>query len=220
MNTAIMSTFCGALLLFACADYDLLDKEDEAPKQPDIRIVQVTDSSVTLRWTQCTDDNFQCYKVLYGISDVVDLNDKIADSLMFSIDTQKTVKPLDDNTHYYFRVLVVNDLGKFSASATVDTITPENMRNKLKLAEPLRNEDGDVAVSWSSAITTFDRYALFADTVRTVDTTDTLIATAYTDTTDVISGLTADKTWWIRVYALEDTIIRATSNTVEIKAVE
>jgi hypothetical protein len=63
----------------------------------------------------------------------VDRNDIFADSLSFDTDTIKTVQPLDDMTRYYFRVIVYNGQGNYSASNIVDTVTPEDMKGKLKL---------------------------------------------------------------------------------------
>jgi hypothetical protein len=218
MNAAItkIAGVCLLLLTFTCADYDMLDDDNKEIDRVNLEITAATDSSVTLRWTKYRDDDFMNYVVLYGTNDIVDWSDKTADSLVFDFDTVKTVHLLDDMTRYYFRVMVVNDDGIFSGSNTVDTITPENMTGKLKLTAPVLNGDGDILLAWTAAHEDFDKHAVYADTVRTVDTTDTLIATVYSDTSETISGLSDEKTWWLRVYAINDTAVVATSNIKSI----
>ncbi|MBN1575032.1 MAG: fibronectin type III domain-containing protein [Chitinispirillaceae bacterium] len=220
MNTKrTLAAGCAAslLLCLSCADYDLLDDPDREPDPVSLEIIAVSDSSVTLRWTRCDDDDFRQYAVYYGTSDIVDRSDKLADSLSFDVDTVKTVRPLDDMTRYYFRVIVYNEGENFSVSNIVDTVTPENMKGKLKLAVPELTEDRAVRLRWTSALEEFNRYVIHADTTRTVDTTDTLLATVYSDTAETVEGLQPDRTWWLRVYARHDTAIVATSNTVEIR---
>lgn len=208
-----------ALLLSSCADYDLLEDPDETPDPVELEIIDVTDSSVTLRWERCNDEDFSRYEVYYGTNDIVDRSDKLADSLSFDVDTVKTVKPLDDATRYYFRVIVTNENEKYSVSNIVDTVTPENMRGKLKLSKP-ELDDEDIFLKWTASVEEFDKYVIHADTTRTVDTTDTLLATVYSDTTETIEGLPFGHTWWFRVYALSDTAQVATSNTVEMNLPE
>ena len=206
------------MALFAsCADYDLLEDPDRTPDPVVLEITAVTDSSVTVRWTQCRDDDFKQYAVYYGTNDIVDRDDKLADSLSFSVDTVKTVRPLDDLTRYYFRVIVYNDQGNFSVSNIVDTVTPEDMKGKLKLSRPQVTADGDVTLLWTAALETVDRYAVHADTLRTVDTADSIYATVYSDTTETISGLAAGHTWYFKVVARTDTTVAATSNIVDIE---
>jgi hypothetical protein len=222
MNAGMIKNICLCLFVLAltCADYEMLDELEEDPDAVTLAISNVTDSSVTLRWTKYRDDDFSRYEVYFGTNDIVDRSDEFSDSLLFSSDTVKIVQPLDDLQRYYFRVLVVNETGRFSASNTVDTVTPENMRGKLKLAAPVRTDAGDLRLSWTAALEPIDRYEIFADTLHTVDTTDTSVATVYSDTAETVTGLVSDRTWWLRVYALRDTAIVATSNSVAITRIE
>jgi hypothetical protein len=204
------------MLFLLCADYDLLEDPDKTPEPVSLEIIELTDSTVTVRWTQCRDEDFKQYEVYYGTNDIIDRNDKCADSLTFSVDTVKTVGPLDDMTRYYFRVIVFNDLGNFSVSNIVDTITLEDLKGKLKCNAPTITDDGEVRLRWTTVQEESSRYVIHADTLRTVDTTDTLLATVYSDTTETIGDLLTGHTWWFRIFAWNDTAIVASSNTVEI----
>lgn len=204
------------LINLHCADYDLMDDPDREPDRVELSITDVTDSSVTLEWTRCDDEDFRSYEVYYGTDDIIDRSNTLADSLLFDVDTVKTVQPLDDMIRYYFRVIVTNETGNFSVSNIVDTITPEDMKGKLRLFTPVINDDNDVYLKWTSALEAIKSYRIYADTVNAVDTTDSLVATVYSDTTEKISGLTADYRWRFRVYAMNDSAIAATSNTVDV----
>lgn len=199
-----------------CADYELCDEEEKEPSSVTLEVVAVTDSTVTVRWTRNHDDDFSHYAVYYGTEDIVDNNDKRADSMTFSIDTVKTVSKLDDRTKYYFRVLVVNENGRFSASEIVTATTPENMKGKLRLAPPVRDADGKIHLNWTSAIEKCERYAIFADSQKTVDTADSVISSVYSDTAKVLEPLTLGHSWWLRVYAMIDTVVVAASQVVEL----
>lgn len=204
------------LINFYCADYDLMEDTDRKPDSVELSIIDVTDSSVTLGWTRCDDEEFRSYEVYYGTDDIIDRSNTLADSLLFDVDTIKTVQPLDDMTHYYFRIIVTNENGNFSVSNIADTITPEDMKGKLRLYTPEINDDNDVFLKWTSALEEISSYRIYADTVNAVDTTDSLIATVYSDTTEQIRGLLGDYTWRFRVYAMGDSGIAATSNTVDV----
>jgi hypothetical protein len=199
-----------------CADYDELDDPDRKPEAVDLEIIRVTDSTVTLRWTRNNEEDFRQYAVYYGINEIVDRDDNLDDSLSYSDDTVKTVGPLDDLVHYYFRVMVYNERGNFRWSNTVDTTTPENMKGKIKLGTPERTGLESVRLRWSAAAGVINRYTVYGDTMGVVDTNDQLFSTIHTDTTSVIEGLGPGRTWWFRVYAWNDTALAATSNIVKI----
>lgn len=217
----VIVCFAGSLpLIFFCADYDELDDPDRKPDPVTLAISEVTDSSVTLHWSRCVDEEFAKYELYYGTNDIVDRNDKLADSLSFDVDTIKTVQPLDDLTRYYFRVIVYNKQGNYSVSNIVDTVTPEDMKGKLRLIAAGTDEENNVKLLWTKALETVDRYSVHADTAGAVDTSDTLVATVYNDTTETLMGLAAGRTWRLRVYGRLESTIVATSNVIEVSIPE
>lgn len=206
------------MALLRCADYELLDDENKRIDAVKLSITKVTDSSVTLKWSRYMDNDFSHYVVLYSTGDIVDWNDKVSDSLMFDFDTVKIVQHLNEMTRYYFRVMVTSNNGKFSGSNTVDTITCENLRGKLRLNNPERDSAGKVFLKWSKSLEACDRYLLYADSKVEVDTADSLITTVYSDTMKTIeSDLFGKLPFWVRVYAFSGKTPVAKSNIVEIK---
>ncbi len=215
-NRVITLGITFTIIILSCADYEMIGDPDRTPDPVTLEIIVVTDSSVTLRWTQSKDEYFSRYVVYYGTDDIVDLNDKPVDTLSFSVDTVKTVRRLYDNKRYYFRVIVFNEMGNFSVSNIVDTVTKENMKGKLKLAAPVITDYDALILCWSKALEPFDYYAVYADTNPSVGTNDAIIAKVFDDTTKTITGLTPHNSWWFRVYAQRDTVVVATSNIVEV----
>jgi hypothetical protein len=206
-------------LMFFCADYEDLEIE---PVPVVLSIKTVTDSSVTVSWSQCEDKYIYRYKVYYSKGDIVDQNDSLSDSLSFKSDTVKIVKPLKPNTRYYFRVFVITETGNSVGSNTVYTLTTNNTVaadtiKVLKLFHPENITDSSVTLRWSKSQVAFDSYKIYADTVWKVDSLDKVYKTVYQDTSAVIINLVKNKTYWFRVYAQKDTGFVAKSNSVEVK---
>lgn len=200
--------------IISCADYDLLDVEIE-PVQ--LSINDVTDSSVSLKWTQCKYSDFNNYKVYYSLNDVVDFTDSLSDSLTFRVDTTKTVFNLNSRTRYYFRIITTALNGEFSVSNIVDTITLKDTTfGSIKLFSPVQITDSSVVIRWTRCENPFDRYLIFMNTNRDVDNHDLLANTVYVDTTCRISNLNFNERYWFRVYAQKDTVFVAESNSLEV----
>lgn len=218
INSYVPVLMLSALLL-SCADYDLLDSDDPDPVK--LQITSVSDSTVSLKWTRSTAEDFRNYKVYYSRNDVVDNTDSLSDSLSFRIDTTKIVRGLSSETHYYFRVIVNTESGKFSASNIADTVTladsAADSTGVLKLYGPENITDSSVTLKWSKCELAFDRYRIFADTTWQVNFSDIPVDTIYQDTSTTIFDLDSGKTYWFRVYAQKDTGFIASSNSVEVK---
>jgi hypothetical protein len=203
------------LLIFAfCADYDLLDKDPPVPPDPvKVSINKVTDSSVTINWSKCTNDSFLCYIVLYGEGSYVDERDKVFDTLSYAVDTFATIKSLIAQTEYAFRVVVKLKNKMATPSIPVSTTTLENLKGKLKLTG--HSDSIKAELIWTKSVIPCMRYRIFSDTVSTVDTLDSLIRTL-TDTVYHISDPPKIKSRYYRVYAQNEQSFVASSNIVEI----
>jgi len=83
----------------------------------------VTDSSLTLTWTENSDDNFARYEVyqseFYGVTSF----DTLAGTVEEQSTTTFTVEGLSSDTTYYFRVYVINDAGQAAGSNEVTATT-------------------------------------------------------------------------------------------------
>jgi hypothetical protein len=216
-----------AVLLFAliafigCADYDLLETRE--PEPVELEIIGVSDTTVTLRWSRSGAEDFRSYAVYYdfGKNDIVDSADKLADTLYFAQDTQKTVWNLDPETRYYFRVIVNTRHGMIAPSNIVDTMTlPDSKTREIVLSvDSLSVTDVSLTLRWRDSRGE-GPYRVSIDTTHTVDSTDTaLIETRRVndDTSQTIIGLKPSTGYWLRVYGLDEGGRPLTgSNTVQV----
>jgi hypothetical protein len=208
-----------ALLAIRCADYDLADKALH-PDAVTLDITAVTDSSVTLRWTQSQSTDFSNYKVYYSRNDVVENTDSLSDSLTFIFDTTKTVAKLASGTTYYFRVILNTKSGGFSASNIVHaTTTGSAITGTMVLYNADSVSDSTRLLRWTKCTTLFDRYRVFADTTNQLNTLDTLVASVASDTFVLLSvtNFKPNHSYWFKVFAqkFSGTIVDS-SNIVQV----
>jgi len=197
--------------LFSCADYDLLD-EDNALPAVELSVKSVRDSTVTLSWTQCSDENFKNYKIYCDSSDVVDQGDKLVDSLSFAQDTVKSINTLAPATMYWFRVVLLSQQGKITPSNTVSAVT------WLAWRSPQWKGDSAVALAYSKVRNvSVSGYRVFSDTTDNIDSADTVWARLpETDTAITVNDLDAGTKRWFRAYAMADTGYLAPSTTLSL----
>jgi hypothetical protein len=196
-------------LVFSCADYDLLDEENALPAV-ELSVQSVRDSTVTLSWTQCRDENFRNYKIYYDSADVVDQSDMLVDSLSFAQDTVKAIGNLAPATKYWFRIVLTSQLAKTTPSNTVSAITWLTFR-------PIQwKGDSSVTLAWTRVRNApVNGYRVFSDTLDQVDTTDSLWARALeTDSSITIADLEAGAARRFRVFALGDSGYLAPGSTI------
>jgi hypothetical protein len=202
------------LLSVFCADYDLLDKDPPVPPDPvSVKISKVTDSSVTINWSKCTNDSFLCYIVLYSTGSYVGSDGTVFDTLSYAVDTFATIKSLTDLTQYAFRVSVKLTNGASTPSLIVDTTTLENLKGKLKLT--WHSDSIKTQLTWTKSVTPCMQYRIFSDTVAAVDSLDSLIRIV-TDTVYRLSDPPTVKSRFYKVYARNEQAFVASSNIVEI----
>jgi hypothetical protein len=211
MNRTILLP-ASLLLMFSCADYDLLDDETAFPAV-ELSVKSVRDSTITLSWTQCREENFKNYTIYYDSTDVVDQSDKLVDSLSFAQDTVKAVGNLAPATKYWFRVVLTSQSAKTTPSNTVSAIT------WLTFKPVQWQGDSAVTLAWTRVRNApVNGYRIFSDTVGQVDSTDSLWVRALeTDSSITIADLPAGATRLFRVFALGDSGYLALSSTAQVK---
>ncbi len=189
-------------LAFGCADYDVLE---EGPDPVKVTVVSSTDSTVTVRWTMSTAEDFVKYSVYYSTSDIVDTTDNLADTVYFRQDTTKTVGGLDANRQYFFRVIVHTLARQLAASNVVSAWTDKDSR-AFELFPIDSVYDTAVVLIWEkTAITDFKRYLIYADTsAQNVDTNDTpqkvIQISVAADTSHAVGDLKRGTTYWFRIH--------------------
>jgi len=202
----------------ACTDWDIAQDPDEIPEAVELSISEVTDSSVTLVWTQNPDSIFKNYTVYYSTSDIVDTTDKAVDTISFARDTVKVVKGLDADRRYYFRVMVNSILGTMSASNIVDTITYKKITDRRLVLDTVSVTENTVKLSWvKDWVDGYEKnFVIYMDTATTVDSLDTPVDTIHDFMNTVIEGLARTTRYSFRVFQLRNGIPSAGSNTITL----
>jgi hypothetical protein len=80
---------------------------------------EITDSSVTLSWSENTDSNFAQYLIYQSQFSGVSSSDTLVGTVEEQAETAFTVLGLSSETTYYFRVYVINDVGQAKGSNEV-----------------------------------------------------------------------------------------------------
>lgn len=208
-------SFCFFLVLtlfFSCADYDMLEEYEREPEPVHLSISAVGDSTVTLVWDRSEEEDFQNYQVYYSLSDVVDTTSTLSATLTFRQDTSRIVRNLIPGKRYYFRVVVSTVRGLLSISNTVDTVT--TTKGKITLHAPDQITSSSVRLHWTPSESSNSLiYEIYQDTVQSVDRSD-ILAVSVSDTTVTIEPLQSDKTYWFRIYGMNNNEVTAVSNTI------
>ena len=207
----------GLIFFFSCADYNLLNNSLH-PASVTLQVTAVSDSTVSLLWTQYDSVDFKNYKVYYSRNDVVETTDSLVDSLIFSFDTTKIVTRLSPGTLYYFRVMMNTTYGTFSASNIVQATTTVHGSGSIRLFNADSVTDSTIVLRWTRCASAFDRYQVFTDTTSQVNTSDTLVASIISDTfiKFPVKNFKSNKDYWFKVYAQYGSDTTASSNTVEV----
>lgn len=198
------------LYILSCADYSLLENTDPPPAAS-LSVSGVKDSTVTIHWSLCTDENFASYRIYYDTTDVVDKSSVFVDSLLFVGDTVKSIGNLKPATQYYVRVFTRNIQGRENGSNTIVTVTQLAFRAEQKAG------DTGVVLSWSQLRNvSFDGFRVFYDTTDNVDTSDRQLnagnLVAASDTSLVISQVPLGQNWRFKVFAMTgDSVVTSTS---------
>ncbi|MBI5466705.1 MAG: fibronectin type III domain-containing protein, partial [Candidatus Kerfeldbacteria bacterium] len=179
-----------------------------------------TATSVTLNWTQSTDQDFSSYKVFRSVNPNVSTSEtQIADipnsGQLTQMDTTVT-----ENVTYYYRIFVVDKKGAATGSNTQAVTVPNGTPGALTLNAPTNVTPTNATLSWSQAtVNDFASYKLFRSENPNVGTTDVLIAmrtvvteTTFTDTTEV-----ENHTYYFRVFLYDTSGTYSDSNTQSIK---
>jgi fibronectin type 3 domain-containing protein len=195
------------MLLVSCADYDMLD---EKPGAVSLAVSDVQDSSVTLSWTQSTDENFKNYRIYYDTNNNLS---RFGDSILFAAQTTATIKTLAPATAYYFAVFVTNQAAKSSMSNIASAVTWLQFQPQQWLG------DSAVLLKWGRPRgVSVTGYRLYSDTTASVDSLDTLEAQpASGDTAFYLSYLPYGITEYLKVYAMGNSGTLTGSTTAQVK---
>ncbi len=218
-NLKILISFVLVGLLIGCTDWNIDPEDIETPDPVTVTITAVTDSSVTINWTESLDSKFLSYTVYYDKTSPVDtIAANAVDTIFLKQDTHKTITGLQANKQYFFRVSVNSTLGSASFSAEVDTTTFESIADK-KLALSVnkdKTKENSISLSWTKNWEDqYDGndYLVYYGFTPNVDSSSLNCDTTSLDTI-VIDSLESDTAYFFKVYQIRNGVPSAGSNVV------
>lgn len=190
-----------AFFLCACADYDIFDRPPDPVVLQDAE--NISDTSLTLRWTQSKDPEFAVYRICYSLNYEVRMSDKLIDTIPYNYDTTIIVHGLKPDSLYYFRVFVINSSDISRGSNILPQRTQRGIHT-IVLSKP-EATDTVVDLQWTKCLTTDGRqYLILYDTLATIDssskTARKFVVSDINDTTATITGLMRAKSYSFRVF--------------------
>jgi titin len=164
-------------------------------------------SEIALSWGAIADRDFQAYRIYRNETGAV----TDADSLIAEVtDSERTFwddRGLRENTHYYYRIYVVDQAGLTARSNGIEAVTENEPPPAVVLQAAADVDTTGATLTWTaSAAHDFDAYRLYRNDIETVTTTATLVAefddesfTSYRDT-----SLEANTTYYYRIFVVDD----------------
>lgn len=175
-------------------------------------------TSLSLRWTPNSDNDFASYQIRRSPDPVVSLSSILVKEFNDSKVTSYVDNALEPGTKYFYRVYVFDAAGNNAGSNIVQQATPVNEAPKaVVLSQPIQDA-AVLRLSWSpSTEVDFAHYRLYRSTVSPVDTTTAPITvisnvatTEYRDTSVVANVL-----YYYRIFVFDQFGLSAGSNEVQ-----
>lgn len=127
------------------------------------------------------------------------------------VDTSYALSGLTQNTTYYFRAYSVNDAGTSDASEVVSETTQLEAPSGGATLSCTVNSPSQITVSWTS-VSGADTYTTDRSAASTFTSPTT--TTDITDTSQVVTGLSAGSRYYFRVFAVNESGTGPSSNVV------
>ena len=187
--------------------------------------VLVTDTSVTLEWSQSNESDFDKYEVHMGTSgnftpDVYTMKNEIKNKII----NTSVVTGLDANKTYYFVVRVVDKGGLYNDSNMVNatTLGPNVPPEPVILDFPRDITRTSMNLTWTMSLALdFDRYELHqskqADEFGEFETTESTLKATFTDsntTRYMATNLTSATDYYLVVKVFDKSGLSSNSNFV------
>jgi fibronectin type 3 domain-containing protein len=178
-----------------------------------------TTTSISLRWGESADPNFDRYEVYRDDSSSVDrtVSPRVA-TIPSTTTTVFTDNGLLEAETYYYIVYVVNDLDEYAESNVTVAHTADIPPTPVVLNEPTSVDSARLTLTWSrNNNTDFEEYRIYRAEAPGVTTSSTLVATIDDKFQTFFddSGLdTTTTTYYYRVYVFDKGGNSARSNEV------
>ncbi len=206
------------LLMSGCADYSSFYEDEEPPEGVTLYADSATDSSITVHWTKNNDEDFLSYMIFYShTNNVVDTTSDVYDTLHFRVDTALTLMDLNSGAEYWVRVIVSDQDHNLTPSNTVSYRTLKEPEIDLVQPDSTEITETQITLRWSFNNDEEDnKYRVFYDDMPTVDSTDEYFPEDIEDTVYTAERLEPGKSYWFRVYMIEEERLLYGSNTVSV----
>jgi hypothetical protein len=188
----------------------------------------ITASSMTLTWTQSTNEDFQCYKIVRSLNEgVKEFSSQIA-TIYDDSTTSYEVASLIENETYFFKVYVYDVFDFFAGSNEVEGITVNIPPTAATLNDPGAIREDSMTLSWSqNEDHDFGSYRLFRSLTPGVDTLSTLATEIHSRNlrtyTDALLDLETEYFYRVFIYDTGDLVkgsneVSATTYEVKLTA--
>jgi fibronectin type 3 domain-containing protein len=175
-------------------------------------------TSLSLRWTRNTDNDFLSYQLRRSRDPVVSLSSTLVKEFNDSQTISYIDSGLEPGTKYYYRIYVFDTAGNNSGSNITQATTPANEAPKpVVLSQPV--PDGDaLTLTWSPSVENdFANYRLYRSTSAPVDTASAPIVVINNAQTTQYRDLSvqANVTYYYRLFVFDKYGLSAGSNQVQ-----
>lgn len=162
-------------------------------------------TAITVSWDLI--DGAETYKLEWALSD----NFSGASSVDGITESSYEVTGLNEGTTYYFRAYAVNEAGSSDASAVVSEMTQQAAPEGAPSITATVNSPSQITVSWA-AVDGATSYRLDYSEASNFSPATTIEGVSGTN--QAVTGLSAGKRYYFRVYAVNGAGLSAASNTV------
>ncbi|MBU8922887.1 MAG: hypothetical protein KOO63_13810 [Bacteroidales bacterium] len=181
--------------------------------------MEITNTRITLNWSESTEDDFKAYRIYRSTSQgVAELPEFFIRGLDNRSQTSYPDSDLDENITYYYIIVVVNDLDEGSESNEIEVTTLDMFPTPAILDEPSAVGNDRLTLTWSINVDTdFSSYDIRRGTSPGVTEFSELVVsisnvekTWHDDTSLDLIG----NTYYYRIFVVDSGGLMSRSNEV------
>ena len=196
-------------------------KENQPPQKIILyEPIDITNTSVTLKWSQSADDDFASYEIYYSTN-----SDVLSDSTLVVSIAQKeivtyTVTGLNQDTLYYF-IVVVKDTGELMTGSNIvsaKTTKQQGTLTAVTLYSITTYTKSSITLNWSkNNDSTFAKYVIYMSKTAGVTDASTKVKEIMDQNTITytVTGLMENTDYYFKVYVYNNTGDKVGSNEVK-----
>lgn len=179
--------------------------------------VIVTDSSVTLKWSENANEDFNHYRIYRDTSTYIDFNSNHIVTIYEDTVTQYIDYNVLDNMDYKYVIYIFDDFNFYSKSNEVSANIPNREPEPVTLYDPSYVTDSTMTITWSaSQIHDFQKYCLYRSLSDNPDNTSNVVFEIYDKYDNVFTdtGLETNVVYFYRLGLYDTGDLFSLSNIV------